>query len=89
MRQVIQRAAAVGHRPPRFEVLSWLMRGAGALGAVSASCADRTWASWCGPAWATYWFSDAEGRAELGYAPRALDDGLASMLQATSLTSCG
>ena len=37
MRQVIQRAAALGgHPPPRFEVPPWLVRGAGALGSVSA-----------------------------------------------------
>ena len=53
MRQVIQRAAALGgHPPPRFEVPPWLMRGAGVLGPSRRCCADRTWASWCRPAWA-------------------------------------
>ena len=28
----------------------------------------------------TYWFSDAKARAELGYAPRPLDEGLRTML---------
>jgi nucleoside-diphosphate-sugar epimerase len=85
MRQVIQRAAALGgHQPPRFEVPAWLMRGVGAVGAVSAllrgpDLGELVRAS----LGVTYWFSDAKARAELGYAPRPLDEGLATMLPAS------
>ena len=64
MRQVIQRAAALGgHPPPRFEVPSWLVRGVGAAGSVSALLRGpgpgRAGAASLG---VTYWFSDAKAR---------------------------
>jgi dihydroflavonol-4-reductase len=82
MRQVIQRAAALGgHPPPRLEMPPWLVRGAGALGSVSAllrgpDLRELVRAS----LGVTYWFSDAKARNELGYAPRPLDEGLRTML---------
>ncbi|HEY8177347.1 MAG TPA: NAD-dependent epimerase/dehydratase family protein [Candidatus Limnocylindria bacterium] len=82
MRQVMQRAAALGgHPPPRFEVPQWLVRGVGAVGSVSAllrgpDVAELVRAS----LGVTYWFSDAKARTELGYAPRPLDEGLRTML---------
>ena len=83
MRQVVDRAAAVGGHPaPRFEVPPWLLRAAGAIGSVSAflrgpDLAEAVRASLD----VTYWFSDAKARTELGYAPRPLEDGLRTMLQ--------
>jgi dihydroflavonol-4-reductase len=85
MRQVIHRAAVIGgHQPPRFEVPSWLVRGVGAVGGVSAllrgpDLGELVRAS----LGVTYWFSDAKARSELGYAPRPLDEGLAAMLPAS------
>jgi nucleoside-diphosphate-sugar epimerase len=82
MRQVIRRAAAIGgHPPPRAEVPAWLLRGVGAIGAVSAllrgpDLGELVRASLS----VTYWFSDAKARAELGYAPRPLDEGLRTLL---------
>ncbi|HKO33302.1 MAG TPA: NAD-dependent epimerase/dehydratase family protein [Candidatus Limnocylindria bacterium] len=82
MRQVMERAAALGgHPPPRFEVPPWLVRGVGALGSVSAllrgpDLGELVRAS----LGVTYWFSDAKARSELGYAPRPLDEGLRTML---------
>ncbi|HEX5579423.1 MAG TPA: NAD-dependent epimerase/dehydratase family protein [Candidatus Limnocylindria bacterium] len=82
MRQVIDRAAAVGgHPPPRFEVPPWLFRGVGALGAVSAFLRGPDYGELVRASLGvTYWFSDARARTELGYAPRPLDDGLRTML---------
>jgi nucleoside-diphosphate-sugar epimerase len=82
MRHVLQRAAALGgHASPRFEVPSWLVRGVGAIGALSAvlrgpDLGELVRAS----LGVTYWFSDAKARTELGYAPRTLDEGLRAML---------
>ncbi len=82
MRQVMQRAAALGgHPPPRFEVPPWLVRGVGAVGSLSAllrgpDLGELVRAS----LGVTYWFSDAKARTELGYAPRPLDEGLRTML---------
>ena len=82
MRQVIQRAAALGgHPPPRFEVPPWLVRGAGALGSVSAMLRGPDLGELVRASLGvTYWFSDAKARTELGYAPRPLDEGLRTML---------
>jgi nucleoside-diphosphate-sugar epimerase len=86
MRQVIGRAAAIGgHPPPRVELPSWLLRGVGAIGAASAlvrgpDLGELVRAS----LGVTYWFSDARARAELGYAPRPLDDGLRTLLPAAA-----
>jgi hypothetical protein len=57
------------------------VRGVGALGSVSAllrgpDLGELVRASLD----VTYWFSDAKARSELGYAPRALDEGLRTML---------
>ena len=74
MRQVMQRAAALGgHPPPRFEAPPWLVRGVGAMGSLSAllrgpDLGELVRAS----LGVTYWFSDAKARTELGYAPRPL-----------------
>jgi dihydroflavonol-4-reductase len=82
MRQVVQRAAALGgHPPPRFDVPPWLVRGVGVVGSVSAllrgpDLGELVRAS----LGVTYWFSDAKARNELGYAPRPLDEGLGTML---------
>ncbi len=86
MRQVMQRAAALGgHPPPRVEVPPWLVRGVGAVGSVSAllrgpDLGELVRAS----LGVTYWFSDAKARTELGYTSRPLDDGLRTMLPETS-----
>lgn len=86
MRQVIGRAAAIGgHQPPRFEVPPWLLRGVGAVGAVSPllrgpDLAELVRAS----LGVTYWFTDAKARTELGYAPRPLEEGLRTMLRRTA-----
>jgi dihydroflavonol-4-reductase len=82
MRQVIERAAAIGgHAPPRVEVPAWLMRGVGAIGAASAFLRGPDYAELVRASLGvTYWFSDARARAELGYAPRSLDEGLRTML---------
>ena len=86
MGEVLARAAALGgHRPPRLSVPSWLPRGLAPLGDVIAALSDRI------PNYgelvragisATYWFSDARARSELGYAPRDLDAGLRTLLPA-------
>jgi nucleoside-diphosphate-sugar epimerase len=82
MRQVIGMAAAIGgHPPPRAEVPAWMLRGVGAIGAISAllrgpDLGELVRAS----LGVTYWFSDARARAELGYAPRPLDEGLRTLL---------
>ena len=82
MRQVIDRASAIGgHPPPRFEVPAWLFRGIGAIGAVSALLRGPDYAELVRASLGvTYWFSDAKARNELGYAPRELDEGLRTML---------
>jgi nucleoside-diphosphate-sugar epimerase len=86
MRQVIERAAALsGHPPPRAELPAWLLRGVGAVGSISGllrgpDLGELVRAS----VGVTYWFSDARARAELGYAPRSLEDGLRSMLPAAA-----
>ena len=86
MGEVLARAAALGgHRPPRLSVPSWLPRGLAPLGDLIAALSDRV------PNYgelvragisATYWFSDARARSELGYAPRDLDAGLRTLLPA-------
>lgn len=82
MRQVIHRAAGIGgHPPPRVEVPDWLMRGMGAVGAVSAFLRGPDYAELVRASLGvTYWFSDAKARSELGYAPRPLDEGLRTLL---------
>ena len=84
MRQVLARAAVLGgHEPPRFEVPSWLVRGVGAIGAVSAALRGPDLGEVVRASLGvTYWFSDAKARTELGYAPRTLDEGLRTMLPA-------
>jgi nucleoside-diphosphate-sugar epimerase len=89
MRQLLHRAAAIGgHAPPRFEVPSWLFRGVGAVGGVSAflrgpDLRELVRAS----LGVTYWFSDARARTELGYAPRTLEEGLRSLLPVHGTTT--
>jgi len=86
MRQVIERATALsGHPPPRAELPAWLLRGVGAVGSISGllrgpDLGELVRAS----VGVTYWFSDARARAELGYAPRSLEEGLRSMLPAAA-----
>jgi nucleoside-diphosphate-sugar epimerase len=82
MRQVIDRAAAIGgHPPPRVELPGWLMSAFGAIGTVSALLRGPDYAELVRASLGvTYWFTDARARTELGYAPRALDDGLRTML---------
>jgi dihydroflavonol-4-reductase len=82
MRQVLHRAALLGgHQPPRFEIPPWLVRGVGGLGPVSALLGGPDLGELVRASLGvTYWFNDSKARAELGYAPRPLDEGLASML---------
>ena len=86
MGQLLHRAATLGgHEPPRFEVPSWLVRGVGAIGAVSALLRGPDYGELVRASLGvTYWFSDAKARAELGYAPRSLDEGLRTLLPSTA-----
>ena len=82
MRQLIDRAAAIGgHPPPRVDVPRWLLQAVGAIGTVSAFLRGPDYAELVRASLGvTYWFSDARARTELGYAPRPLDEGLRTML---------
>ena len=73
-------AALAGKPPPRFEVPTSILRFAARLRPEVAEVmksADRV----------TFWASDAKARAELGYAPRSLREGLVSYLSSSSSSS--
>jgi dihydroflavonol-4-reductase len=78
-----------GHKPPRLELPTALVKLAipfgGLVGRVMGtgpnlreliSAADGV----------TYWATDAKARRELGYSPRPLEDGLATLASATART---
>jgi dihydroflavonol-4-reductase len=73
-------ASLAGKPPPRFEVPPSILRFAARLRPEVAEVvrsADRV----------TFWATDAKARAELGYAPRSLRDGLVSYLSSSSSSS--
>jgi dihydroflavonol-4-reductase len=88
MGEVLARAAQLGgHRLPRLQVPSWLLRGVAPLGDAAAALSDRignVGELFRAGVGVTYWFSDDRARAELGYAPRDLDAGLRTLLAAPS-----
>ncbi|MGH2418133.1 MAG: NAD-dependent epimerase/dehydratase family protein [Candidatus Limnocylindria bacterium] len=83
LRDVVRRAATLaGKRPPLFGTPSWMLRGVGRLGGLigrvlpgAPNLAEMVRAS----DGVTYWATDAKARVELGYAPRDLDAGLATL----------
>jgi dihydroflavonol-4-reductase len=75
-------AAAGGHTPPRLTIPTWAIRGLAPLSGVigPALGLPRNLAETIRATDAvTYWGDDARARAELGYAPRALADGMAAL----------
>ena len=73
-------AALAGKPPPRFEVPASVLRFAARLRhdvAEVVRSADGV----------TFWATDAKARAELGYAPRSLREGLVSYLSSSSSSS--
>lgn len=73
-------AALAGKPPPRFEVPGAILRFAARLRpdvAEVVKSADGV----------TFWATDAKARAELGYAPRSLRDGLVSYRSSSSSSS--
>lgn len=87
MRGLIERAArAAGRRPPRLTTPTRLLRLLapvapllGGVGGLPPNLAELIAAS----DGVTYWASDRKARTELGYAGRALDDGLADLVRRT------
>jgi dihydroflavonol-4-reductase len=83
LRDVVRRAATLaGKRPPLLGTPSWMLRGVGRLGGLigrvlpgAPNLAEMVRAS----NGVTYWATDAKARVELGYAPRDLDAGLATL----------
>jgi nucleoside-diphosphate-sugar epimerase len=80
MRALIDTAAGVaGRKPPRLTMPTWLMRPLVPIGPLVAPLLGtppnlRELISACDGV--TYWGSDEKARRELGYAPRALNEGL-------------
>ncbi|MGH3037232.1 MAG: NAD-dependent epimerase/dehydratase family protein [Gaiellaceae bacterium] len=74
LREAVERAFAVAGRRPRVvPVPTWVVRLATPFGPLlGLGVSDYVSAS----DGVTYWGSDAKARRELGYAPRALDEGL-------------
>jgi hypothetical protein len=73
-------AALAGKPPPRFEVPASILRFAARLRpdvAEVVRSADGV----------TFWATDAKARAELGYSPRSLREGLVSYLSSSSSSS--
>ncbi|HEY8730450.1 MAG TPA: NAD-dependent epimerase/dehydratase family protein [Candidatus Limnocylindria bacterium] len=81
LREAVRIVAALAGKPsPRFEVPASILRFAARLRpdvAEVVRSADRV----------TFWATDAKARAELGYAPRSLRDGLVSYLSSSSSSS--
>lgn len=81
LRDAVRIVAALAGRPaPRFEVPGAVLRFAARLRpdvAEVVRSADGV----------TFWATDAKARAELGYAPRSLRDGLVSYLSSSSSSS--
>ena len=81
LRDAVRIAAAQGGKPaPRFEVSPKILRLAARLRSDVAEVvrsADGV----------TFWATDAKARAELGYAPRSLREGLVSYLSSSSSSS--
>lgn len=81
LRDALRTMAALAGKPaPRFEVPGAVLRFAARLRPEVAEVvrsADRV----------TFWASDAKARAELGYAPRSLAEGLVSYLSSSSPSS--
>lgn len=81
LRDAIRIAASLAGKPaPRFEVPSGILRFAARLRpdvAEVVRSADRV----------TFWATDAKARAELGYAPLSLREGLVSYLSSSSSSS--
>ena len=80
MAEAVRRVAAIaGHRPPRLQTPTWLLRGLSPLGrflgpalGTRPNLAELVSAS----SGVSYWATDARARRELGYAPRDLETGL-------------
>jgi len=81
LRDAVRIAAALGGKPaPRFELSPRILRLAARLRpdvAEVVRSADGV----------TFWATDAKARAELGYAPRSLREGLVSYLSSASSSS--
>ncbi len=74
--ELVRRVAAiVGRRPPRLVTPTWILRLAAPLARrIGPDLGELVSAS----AGVTYWASDAKARRDLGYAPRALEEGLSA-----------
>jgi nucleoside-diphosphate-sugar epimerase len=81
LREAVRIVASLAGRPgPRFEVPPAILRAAARLRpdvAEVVKSADGV----------TFWATDAKARAELGYAPRSLREGLVSYLSSSSSSS--
>lgn len=83
LRRLVELAALVGgHRPPPLTTPTWLLRTLapvasllGSAGGLVPNLRELIDAS----DGVTYWATDRKARAELGFAPRTLDEGLAQM----------
>ena len=75
--ELVRRVAAVTwQRPPRLATPTWALRAAApVVGRIGPDLGELVRTS----AGVTYWATDAKARAELGYAPRDLEAGLASV----------
>jgi dihydroflavonol-4-reductase len=75
--ELVRRVAAIAwQRPPRMSTPTWALRAASPIAKrLGRDLGELVSAS----AGVTYWATDAKARAELGYAPRDLEAGLASV----------
>ena len=86
LREVVQRASAIGgHEPPRLTMPSWLMKAiapfSGLIGPVLSASEPNLGEAIRSADGVTYWASSAKAQRELGYGPRDLETGLRTLVE--------
>ena len=80
--ELVRRVAAIAwQKPPRLSTPTWALRAASPIARRFGRDLGELISATAG---VTYWATDAKARAELGYAPRDLESGLAAVFGARS-----